>query len=510
MPVRQINPSKRNRETSLQTEPSYTDAKGFILPLVVILGFIIAAGGFAMLARSFAGLFGSTRQEQARQARELAETGLATTTELLNRKYSYLLINCYSRSGVPPSPNDCINTGTWSSPNFPSSICPGSDTTSANLPLESERSDPKGRYRVEFYAYAGTQFYGGTGRLKITGERLSEDGTRILASATVEQTFDVKPKPCDARFGDTPTSSGFPGLMGWDVNLGNNDVKGVTSGNVLCILCEIPDSTRPPTQAEAEEAVGALSNSDVDGKIFIGNISAPTAPSFPADLRPFVTEKSIPADTSLTTIAASSTTTTSSASTSNDGMCATDSRTPPITHCLIHDILLSGQTILSIDSTAGPVRLYVSGNIDAGGKAGLTHNGEPGQLGIFGNPLSSDSRCSSDPTFSNQSVTLAGTSKPAKAASLFAYFPCGTMGINGGAQATADCTPDGECGGGDVYGALWTKIWNGSASNQAQLVVPKDMASQLLENYGTSYALSIRDYVALGINSWRGFQGFAQ
>jgi hypothetical protein len=484
--------------------------KGFILPLVVILGLIIAVGGFTMLARSFAGLFGATRQEQARQAREIAETGLATTIELLNRKYSYLLINCYSRSGSPPSPNDCINTGTWTSPQLPSSICPGSDTSTANFPLEQAINNPEGRYRIEFYAYAGTQFYGGTGKLKATGERLSNDGTRILASASVEQSFDVKPKPCDARFGDTPTSSGFPGLLGWTVSLGNNDVKGVTSGNVLCILCTVTNPSKSDgtyTQSEAETAVGALANSDVDGKIFLGKISTPDVPIFPASLKPYVTSKAI---SNATTITASSTPTTSTATSNNNGMCATDSSAPPITHCLISSINLQGQKVLSIDTTAGPVRLYVSGDISASGQAGIYHPGEPGRLGLFGNPISSDSRCSSDPTFVNQNVTLAGASKPTKAAGLFAYFPCGKMGINGGAQATAECTPDGECGGGDIYGALWTKTWNGSASNQAQLVVPKDMGSQLLENFGTSYAISIRDYVALGINSWRGFQGFSQ
>jgi hypothetical protein len=36
------------------------------------------------------------------------------------------------------------------------------------------------------------------------------------------------------------------------------------------------------------------------------------------------------------------------------------------------------------------------------------------------------------------------------------------------------------------------------------------MGSQLLEYFGTAYAISIRDYVALGVNSWRGFQGFSQ
>ena len=491
-------------------KPAINQQEGFILPLVVILGLIIAVGGFTMLARSFAGLFGATRQEQARQAREIAETGLATTVELLNRKYSYLLINCYSRSGSPPTPNDCINTGTWSSPQLPSSICPGSDTTTNNFPLTKEINSPKGRYRVEFYAYAGTQFYGGTGKLKATGERLSNDGARILASASVEQTFDVKPKPCDARFGDTPTSSGFPGLLGWNVRLGNNDVKGVTSGNVLCILCTVANPSRTDgtyTQSEAETAVGALANSDVDGKIFIGKISTPDVATFPSSLRPFVTAKSI---TNTTMISASNTATTSAGTSNNGGMCATDTSTPPITHCLINSIDLQGQKVLTVDTTSGPVRLYVSGNISASGQAGISHGGEPGKLGLFGNPISSDSRCSSDPRFSNQSVTLAGTTKPTKAAGLFAYFPCASMGINGGAQATAQCTPDGECGGGDIYGALWTKIWDGSSSNQAQLVVPKDMGSQLLENFGTSFAISIRDYVALGINSWRGFQGFAQ
>jgi hypothetical protein len=485
-------------------------ADGFILPLVVILGLILAIGGFTMLARSFAGLFGATRQEQARQAREIAETGLATTVELLNRKYSYLLINCYSLSGSPPTPNDCINTGTWSSPQLPSSICPGSDTSTANFPLTKEIITPKGRYRIEFYAYAGTQFYGGTGKLKATGERLSNDGSRILASASVEQTFDVKPKPCDARFGDPATSSGFPGLLGWTVSLGNNDVKGVTSGNVLCILCTVTNPSKSDgtyTQAEAETAVGALANSDVDGKIFLGKISTPDVPIFPAALKPYVTEKSI---TGNTTITASSTRTTSTGTSNNSGMCATDASTPPITHCLISRIDLQGQKVLTVDTTAGPVRLYVSGDINAGGQAGISHAGDPGRLGLFGNPISSDASCSSNPNFTNQTITLAGTSKPSKAAGLFAYFPCGKMGINGGAQATATCTPDGECGGGDVYGALWTKIWNGSASNQAQLVVPKDMGSQLLENFGTSFAISIRDYVALGINSWRGFQGFSQ
>ena len=492
--------------------PNNQRPEGFILPLVVIIGLILAVGGFTLLARSFAGLFGATRHEQSRQAQELAETGLAQTIELLNRKYSYLLINCYSRSGSPPTPNDCINTGTWSAPQLPSSICPGSDRAASAFPLENSISTPKGRYRIEFYAYAGTQFYGGTGKLKVIGERLNKDGDKILATATVEETFDVKPKPCDARYGETATSSGFPGLLGWNMNLGNNDVRGVTSGNVLCILCKVSNpslSDGTYTKAETELAVNAKSNSNVDGKIFIGEISTPDVLTFPASLRPYVTGKSI---TSGTTITADSTATTSSASANNDGMCATDRGNPPVTHCLINSINLQGSgkndsKLLKINSTAGPVRLYVSGDITIGGNTGIDHTGEPGRLGLFGNPISSNSQCSSSPTFTNQSVTLAGSST---AANLFAYFPCATMGINGGGGTEVTCSSNGECGGGDVRGALWAKTWNASASNSAELVVPADMGSQLLEYFGTAYAISIRDYVALGVNSWRGFQGFSQ
>lgn len=494
-----------NRHRSQKKNPS---GNGFVLPLVVIVGFIVAVGGAAMLIRSFAGLYGATRQEQSRQAREIAETGLATTVELLNRNYSYLLINCYAPNNVTlPSPNDCISTGTWESPHLPSSVCPGSARSTTNIPYTKEVNNPRGRYTVNLYAYAGTQFYGGTGKIMVTGERLSSDGSTVLAKAKLQQSFDVKPKPCDARFGETATSSGFPGLLGWKVNLGNNDVKGLTSGNVLCILCTLNDPDRPPTQAEAEAAVNALSNSDVDGKIFIGDITPPPVETFPNDLLSYVTRKPI---SGKTTITAQASPTTSAGGASNNGMCATDNSNPPITHCLVSNITLSGQSILSVNTTAGPVRLYVNGNVTAGGQAGISHDGEPGRFSLFGNPISSDPRCSSDPYFYNQEVTIAGTSKPSKAANVFAYFPCGRMGINGGAQATATCTPDGECGGGDVSGALWTKIWNGSASNQAQLVVPANMASQLLEYFGTSYAISVRDYIALGVNSWRGFQGFAQ
>ena len=70
----------------------------------------------------------------------------------------------------------------------------------------------------------------------------------------------MKPKPCDARFGDPATSSGFPGLLAKEIELNNNDVEGETSGNVLCTDCR--------TDVSPREAIGAKRKGIVDGNIY--------------------------------------------------------------------------------------------------------------------------------------------------------------------------------------------------------------------------------------------------
>ena len=513
-------------KASLTSKKKASD--GFVLPLITVLGFILAIGGMTLIARSLGGLMGSIRQQHSRSAREAAETGIAITLESLNRQYSYLLINCYARNistltgSSPPTKNSCSNTGTWSSPSLPSAICKGSRSPGISFPeLRGITADPNTRYRIEHYAFNGTSFYGGTGSLKIIGERLSNDNSQVLATSAIQQEFNVNPKPC-------PVGSGFPGLLALQhMNLGGNDVRGVTSGNVFCVSCTVEDPSLSDgtfTQSELEAAVGASSGSDIDGQIYIGELHVPDAKTFPdgssdedgettKNLKQFVTAKTI--DTSLT-ITASSIQTTSTATTSNGNMCATDASSPPITHCLISAINLNGKEVLKVDSTAGPVRLYISGDVNAGGATGISHiwstEGDPpaARLSLFGNPKSSDDDCESDPSYTNQTVTLAGTSKPAKAANLFAYFPCAETGINGGGGEDPICDEAGECGGGDISGAIWTKNWGMSNSNVAELTVPANMASQLLEYFGTDYAISVRRYVAQGVKDWRGFQGLSQ
>ena len=495
----------KQRDQIMQTRMKLKRDSGFVLPLVIAVGLIVTVGGFAMMTRSFGGLFGSIRSEHARQAREAAESGLAQTIEELNRKYNYLLINCYSEtsgafsSTTSPVANSCSKTGIWSAPSLPSAICKGSRTTGSYPSLSKTIDQPKSRYRINHFAFKGTSFYGGTGNLRITGERLNSEGDRILATAAIEQTFNIIPKPC-------PIGSGFPGLLGTQsIDLGGNDVTGITSGNVFCISCTVEDPSRDDgtyTRDELEDAVGANKNSDVDGQIYIGELHVPLAKTFPSELEAFVTRQSI--DTELTITASDTATTAANANPS--GMCATDSNIPPITHCLIDTIDLK-RGFLTVDSEAGPVRLYVSGNVSAGGKSGIIHRQgsndlpEPARLSLFGNP-----RDDSDST--HQTVMLSGVSKPAKAANLFVFVPEGTVGINGGAQGTAICDEEtGECGGGDIHGAVWAKEWNGSNSNNAQLVVPANMGDQLFRHHGKDFAIGVSDFAGIGTNSYISQQG---
>ena len=494
--------------TQKSNRPKSREDLGFALPLVLIVGLIMTVGGFAMLARSFGGLIGSSRLEQARQAKAIAEAGLAKTVEALNRKHNYLLTNCYSQSGSAPPPNDCISTGTWIQPSFPSSICPNVDNSSTPS-LSETINAPNGEYVIDYYAYSGTQFYGGTGRLRVIGYRKNSDNSKILASAAVEMSFDVKPKPCGARYDAPPTSSGFPGLMASKITMGGNDVIGKTSGNILCTQCIAPayEDTDEDGVISSEEyskqnepIIGCNEKCDVGGSVFIGEVDIPSIPDFPTeDIDEITNISDIDLQDGSITITAASTT-----GLNNNNRCATkiiDSK--PATYCKIKNIRGYGNNTLTINSTAGPIKLYISEDVSLVGKSGIIHDGDSKDLSLYGLPMSADSRCSSQPDFTLQNIKISGGSQ---GSNLFAFFPCGTAGIYGGSKFNCDDASDDNCAGGDIRGAVWAKEWKGSSGNQAQLVVPPDLPSDLTGENGPSFAISVRDYVALGVNSWLSFK----
>ena len=223
---------------------------------------------------------------------------MAETIENLNQKFNYLLINCYdpciSNNGWQ-SVDQCQNivfkidsgkeAGLWNSPRYPSSVCPGVQRASYNQ-FSKSIDTPKGEYRVLRYIFDGTRFYGGKGTLSIEGTRRSSDN-RILATSLIKQTFEVKPKNSGSNFYENANNSGFPGLLASEINLGNNDVKGFISGNVLCTGCEYADPLNTQPGEELSLIQANTNNAEVDGNIFIGESPCPMSGLFqPTSAKP--------------------------------------------------------------------------------------------------------------------------------------------------------------------------------------------------------------------------------
>lgn len=426
--------------------------KGFVLPIVMVLGFIIFAGAMATSTRSFSVLLGSIRQSQSRQAREAAESGLSKIIESLNSDYSYLLVE-------PALSN-------WAAPNYPTSICPGS-TRSNGIDLASDPLvrgklfNNTARYTLISYVFDGTKFYGGTATFLVKGEKLSSTGD-IQATAFVEKTVDIKPKNCGAPVNGNPTKNGFPGLLGRTIKLRNNDIMGKVSGNVLCTTCK--GTTEEVIAGEIEIH---HKNGIVEGNLFAGPIAMPTPDPPPDGALAFPVEDNL---------------TITAGETSEDHSCIVKDGT---THCNIKYIDLGGD--LTVDTTNGPVNLYVSGDISMSGQSSIIHSGHPWDLAILGNPETEANGCS-------QTFVLNGG---AQATNIFVHAPDACVGINGGSSEP------------DIYGAIWSKHYGptgtGSGSNRAEIWVPDDIGD-IGANRDPAYGLSITDFVALGARNWKSFQ----
>ncbi len=438
---------------------------GFALPLVILASLALLASGLAVVARSSSAVIGSVRQQQSREAREFAESGVARTLESLNRAYRYLLIY--------PNTN-------WATV-VPTTLCPGSSASNATTPLPqtgtfTEGGTTVGRYTVESYTFNGTEFYGGTGVLRVLGERLDASGN-VLATSRVEQQVDIETKGCGSTVTTPPTTTGFPGLIGTTISLGNNDVLGPIDGNVLCTSCT------GTTQAQIRSEMNAGPNSIVNGTLFAGPVTLDPIPPRPSGITG--TGLAISATRTLSSLA-----TDGSSSESNNCY-----RENGVTSCLISSIGMSGSNTLTINSTNSPMRLYVTGNVAFSGNAFMEHLPRPtapsaassARLAIFGNPLDANNA-------NDQTVVIAGGSQALDA---FIYFPDGSVGINGGSSNP------------DLRGAVWAKQWDGSNSNNAEILVPPGMGGALEETIGGTFTSPYaREYIAVGVSSWRSFQQF--
>ncbi len=523
---------------------------GFALPLIVIVGMFLMVGGMAMMARTFSAFRGSIRSSQYNQAQEIAETGMAKVINQLNTTHRYLWLNCHRHDLTKPAfdpASSCQDKsatalGNWgtggTAPSFPAATCSllapntyaTTFTTNEIVTAKDNGVDVRiGDWLVDSYTYYGNNFDGGEGVLRVSGRMTTADGTKEFATATIEQRVQIRGKPCGAAVNSTAARSSVPGLLAKTMDLGNNDILGL-GADVYCTECD--------TTGTNTTALGQDPGSQVHGEIFRGEIPMPPVPQFPAHLINAVEEGRIITTNENVTIKAPTTANTSFDIYCDSGslcssptevrdlgatrpMCVSDSQSPPVSHCLISSITGNGNITINTNGGTNPVRLYISGDIVSNGTGHITSDGEPTDVALFstnntcGNSVSKGIR-----TF-NRSWDISGASS----LSAFIYAPCAKVGINGGAQtpsctsspgATAPSDPNRialsgdqvDCNSGDINGAVWASVWDGSNATNAEITVPGNMAILLVQAFGEEFNIGSNDFVGIGVKDWASFRAF--
>ena len=88
------------------------------------------------------------------------------------------------------------------------------------------------------------------------------------------------------------TASGFPGLLAETISMGQNDVIGSTSANILCTSCPTPTYEDQDKDGDIDdediqtmnraEITCTTKNCQVEGSVFLGPITIPNSESFPS------------------------------------------------------------------------------------------------------------------------------------------------------------------------------------------------------------------------------------
>jgi hypothetical protein len=455
-----MRPTMRNRTQNLSKHLGCEE--GFAVPLAIGMGAIVMLIGVTMVIRSQNDRVIATEQTQNAGSYAVAEGGIARSLGYLNGnyepflKYSYDPIN--SATGKTYlGPDGISNNGDeettavdeWTPlPNPPP--CFDSSTFSSILLQGVIGSGTTNNYKLLAYRYSS-----GQGTLLVKGNDLKNS----KATTVLQQKMAIQSAP-------TSAAANFPGLMATDFNLGNNDVLGSIAGNVICTSqatgdCPITNNSTncvngEPTSDALRAAIGALTNGVVQGKIYVRNVIWPTMPTVPA----------------------SSTTGTYylTSDITDDMTLPRSGDTPDASgnyNYKVSNIDLAGDDkSLTINTSTSPqrrVNLFVTGNLSVSGNAKINHStSNAGNFRIYGNPADSDDT-------NDQSFTLSGGSTTTD---LFVYAPDATIGINGGSNSP------------DFRGAVWTKTWNGSSSNNAEISVPDDMPTYIGDLYNSTFSIS--------------------
>lgn len=493
--------------------------QGFVLPVVIVIGFVLMIGGLSQMSRGFAHLIAARRQGSSETAKAVADSGMAIILKTLNIEYPYLLttdcelkLNLEAPDELKDIPiceewheeDQDLTAQSFGSFNFRTSTCPGRTHPPSTIFRKLSQNTPNqtGHFQLISYRFTGDANQGGVASIKVKG--VDKTHKKIQGISYLQQEVNIVPKNCNLH-------SGFPGILGEAVLLHKADVDGEDeldiNGNVLCLDCPA-HSTKDELaeQMGVDKASNLFDNRD---KLFGGIIAMPKVPTFPDQA--IAKEAEINETNSARLLI----------DLHDQGSCWLDEE-KLITHCKIANITLSGSDELVMNTKAlhckefgqdsdqckknGHVRLYVSGDITLSGQSRIINVDcddvtlsacqdetllHPADMGIFGPPNTDttetdpfdDSACNG-----RQDVVLNGSAQGGTNA--FIFMPDACVRVNGGS------------GRPDFHGAVWSYKFEPSNSLNIDVQVPDDMGNRLYRLFGSDFALAIREFSARGVNRW--------
>lgn len=208
----------------------YSEERGFSLPLFLVIAFVLLIGGATIANRAAESVFSSSYGSRAREAKKAAEAGATFLVAQLNAPVNRRLLvyqpgdTEISRNSFSSTTafnllrrNACLNPA--SNPDYskiyPSGVSSskwfiqpdGSISTSpSNLSFRLHRFQ---RESIDGLSISRNRPLGGTSRfvMQIVGESLRNGS--VVATATLEQDWDVVPKCCRVGFGGAHGSADY-------------------------------------------------------------------------------------------------------------------------------------------------------------------------------------------------------------------------------------------------------------------------------------------------------------
>ncbi|WP_126147381.1 hypothetical protein [Synechococcus elongatus] len=490
--------------------------RGYILGIVIVLALVLGVSVAALALRSAGEKAGSSQRNSVDLSLSAAEIGQDRLFANLNGVFGP-----YASAAFPDTTTGVATTATRSWAQLRTVLTSGG-TANAN-PCSTPTPD------FNILTTVGTSTLGNSGQLSwqlVSYKPQANNTARVVmrgfqGTSSSNIRTEVERTYATRRVTAFNTASTFPALLTGSVTLGNNDVisvvdpntgQSVCNANVYCLTCTgINNFGQNPQSVVDGDLVYRATTPDADGNSLLSNgIDWNQNTNFPAP-KVWPGYPTIPIPFSAVTNLQIAALFAAPSSTLNPGFYndlggrvspsnpldlrlnpdITGSITLPRStdvvgangayNYLVRDVTTNGNEFIRVNtpgcegvtpvptSTCKPVYLYVVGDVNAdflhtNSPTGTTTVNEPEDFVIFGRP--------GDYTASgiDQTITINGGSRVTSA---LVVAPRARVGVNGGSNNP------------DFYGAVWSKEWNGSSSNNVEIVVPLDIAERAREFYNS-------------------------